>query len=144
MQKLELNLSEVAGGELQRKVNQAFTEVMHNMHDVNTPYKKKREIDLKISFEQDESRSECTCSISVSTKLAHPSPMVSRFYSAKNLDTGDIAICSGNTDGIRGQMDFDDVGITTGDVPDNVDPETGEILEPDRRIVDFQEQRKKA
>ena len=85
---MEISLQELAGGALQEKVNQAFEKVMQNMQDPNTPWKNKRKITVGITFAQNEDRTDCTCDISVDTKLAAVKPVSTKFCTQKDLATG--------------------------------------------------------
>lgn len=136
---MEISLHDVAGGALQEKANQAFAQVMKNMQDPNTPWKNKRKINICLSFEQNEDRTDCTCDIAVDTKLAAVKPVSTKFCTEKDLDTGEI-FAQEYGPGIRGQMTFDDVenGAENKTVEVNgqvVDTETGEIKED--TVVDF-------
>ena len=73
------DLSKVAGGALQRKVNQAFAQVVENMCDPNTVPDKKREINIKVQFVQDSYGGQCNCQVSGSTKLAQALPVKTMF-----------------------------------------------------------------
>ena len=129
---MEISLHDVAGGALQEKDNQAFEQVMKNMQDPNTPWKNKRKINLTLTFIQNEDRTDCTCDISVDTKLAAVKPVSTKFCTEKDVSTGEIfsqEFCPG----IRGQMSFKDVEQNTEDktveVDGNiVDTETGEVV----------------
>ena len=136
---MEISLQDVAGGALQEKANQAFAQVMKNMQDPNTPWKNKRKINICLTFEQNEDRTDCTCDISVDTKLAAVKPVSTKFCTEKDLSTGEI-FAQEYGPGIRGQMSFEDMEQPTEDkmieVEGNVvDPETGEIK--DDSVVDF-------
>lgn len=129
---MEISLQDIAGGALQEKVNQAFEKVMQNMQDPNTPWKNKRKINLCLTFIQNEDRTDCTCDISVDTKLAAVKPVSTKFCTEKDVSTGEI-FAQEYGPGIKGQMSFDDVeGKTeekTVEVDGNiVDTETGEIV----------------
>ena len=120
---MEISLQELAGGALQEKVNQAFEKVMQNMQDPNTPWKNKR------TFAQNEDRTDCTCDISVDTKLAAVKPVSTKFCTQKDLATGEI-YAQEYGPGIRGQMSFEDVDQNMVEINGNmVDTETGEIKE---------------
>ena len=105
---MDISLHDLAGGALQEKVNQAFEQVMKNMQDPNTPWKNKRKINLTLSFEQNEDRTDCTCDISVDTKLASVKPVSTKFSTQKDLTTGKI-YAEEYGPGIRGQMSFEDI-----------------------------------
>lgn len=134
-----INLQELAGGALQEKADQAFSKVIQNMQDPNTPWKNKRKINICLSFEQNEDRTDCTCDIAIDTKLAAVKPVSTKFCTEKDLDTGQI-FAQEYGPGIKGQMSFGDMGqdlggqavYASGQV---VDVETGEIK--DDSIVDF-------
>lgn len=129
---MEISLHDVAGGALQEKVNQAFEQVMKNMQDPNTPWKNKRKINLTLTFIQNEDRTDCTCDISVDTKLAAVKPVSTKFCTEKDVSTGEI-FAQEYGPGIRGQMSFEGVEQNTEDkmveVDGNiVDTETGEVV----------------
>lgn len=129
---MEISLHDVAVGALQEKVNQAFEQVMKNMQDPNTPWKNKRKINLTLTFIQNEDRTDCTCDISVDTKLAAVKPVSTKFCTEKDVSTGEI-FAQEYGPGIRGQMSFKDVEQNTEDktveVDGNiVDTETGEVV----------------
>jgi hypothetical protein len=129
---MEISLHDVAGGALQEKVNQAFEQVMKNMQDPNTPWKNKRKINLTLTFIQNEDRTDCTCDISVDTKLAAVKPVSTKFCTEKDVSTGEI-FAQEYGPGIRGQMSFEDVEQNTEDktveIDGNiVDTETGEVV----------------
>ena len=126
---MEISLQELAGGALQDKVNQAFEKVMQNMQDPNTPWKNKRKITVGITFAQNEDSTDCTCDISVDTKLAAVKPVSTKFCTQKDLATGEI-YAQEYGPGIRGQMSFEDVDQNMVEINGNmVDTETGEIKE---------------
>lgn len=52
----KVNLEELVGGGLQEVFAKAMEEVVENMQNPNTPYKNKREIAIKLKFEQNEDR----------------------------------------------------------------------------------------
>ena len=129
---MEISLHDVAGGALQEKVNQAFEQVMKNMQDPNTPWKNKRKINLTLTFIQNEDRTDCTCDISVDTKLAAVKPVSTKFCTEKDVSTGEI-FTQEYGPGIRGQMSFEDVEQHTEDKTVEVDgtivdTETGEVV----------------
>lgn len=134
-----ISLQELAGGALQEKADQAFSKVMQNMQDPNTPWKNKRKINICLSFEQNEERTDCTCDIAIDMKLAAVKPVSTKFYTEKDLDTGQI-FAQEYGPGIKGQMSFEDLGQGTDSKTayingQAVDTETGEVK--DDSIVDF-------
>lgn len=120
----KIELQELANGDLQENFQKALEEVAENMSNLNTPWKNKREIIIKLSFNQNEARTDCSCNISVQTKLAPVKPIETKLTLEKSRDE---IIMQEYGKQIRGQM-------TVGDL-ENVDFETGEI----RRVEDFKE-----
>ena len=114
-----INLKDLVGGALQEKFSNSFERVLENMQDVNTPYKPKREINIKISFVQNESRDDVMATVKVSEKLAPQGEMVTHFTVGKDFRTGEIfAQEYGNQ--LKGQTAMNLGGV---------DPETGEIVD---------------
>ena len=125
MQKMDLN--EIVGGALREKVSHSFERVMENLQDPNTPYKDKREIVIKMTFAQNESRNDVVADIKVTEKLASQGALATHFALAKDLLTGEVmAEEYGNQ--LKGQMQIEKPEMT-------VDPETGEVTEGE--VVDF-------
>lgn len=51
-----ISLNDFCGGSLLEKANTALKVVLENMQDPNTPWKKSRELNIKLTFSQNESR----------------------------------------------------------------------------------------
>ena len=85
-----MNLSKLANGALQEKFSQAFSKVLDNLTDPNTPFKDKRSINLQLTFTQNESRDDVKCQIAVKTKLAPVQPVVTSFGVFKDLKEGTV------------------------------------------------------
>ena len=136
MEKIELR--ELVGGALQEQFAKSFERVVENLQNPNTPYKLKREINIKLKFEQNEHRDDVKCGILVTEKLAPQAPMETGFAVGRDLRTGEIyAVEYGKQ--VRGQMSFDDVRETQVIDGDEVDVETGEILSDknDGNVIDL-------
>lgn len=103
----KVNLEEFAGGALQEKFDSAMEQVLANMLDPNTPWKNKREINIKVSFEQNEDRDDAHVEVSVVPKLAAVKSIGTRMAIGKNIKTGELyAEEYGNQ--VRGQMSMSD------------------------------------
>lgn len=77
------------------------------MLDPNTPWKNKREINIKVSFEQNEDRDDTHVDVSVVPKLAAVKSIGTRMAIGKNIKTGELyAEEYGNQ--VRGQMSMSD------------------------------------
>lgn len=85
---LHVDLSELAGGELQAKFDREITKVIENMKDPNTPYQEARSVTIKISLKQTELRDDAKVDISVNSKLAGVISAKTNFAMGKDLKTG--------------------------------------------------------
>ena len=104
----KVNLKEFAGGAMQEKFDLAMEQVLANMLDPNTPWKNKREINIKISFEQNEDRDDTHVEVSVVPKLAAVKSIGTRMAIEKNIKTGETyAEEYGNQ--VRGQLSMSDL-----------------------------------
>lgn len=127
-----LNLKDLANGALQEKADTAMRKVLENMQDPNTPWKNKRQINIKIAFVQNEGRDDAAMEVSVDTKLAPVSPVVTRMAIGKDLMSGKTYAQEYGRQ-IKGQMSLDEYSAQTGAANQQVDgktvdTETGEIL----------------
>jgi hypothetical protein len=136
----KVNLEELADGGLQELYSAAQEKVLQNMQDPNTPYKNKRAVTIKLTFEQNEDRDDTQVNISVETKLAPVKPIVTRMAIGKDLKTGKV-FAQEYGGQLRGQMSMEDYQTSQGDLKvdgKTVDPETGEIKEEsDSKVVDL-------
>lgn len=73
-----LSLDELTGGALQEKFGRAMETVVRNMQDPNTPWKVKRAITIRLTFQQNEDRDDATVCVSVDTKTAPVKPIETR------------------------------------------------------------------
>ena len=122
MKKIELK--EIVGGALQEQFSKSFESVVENLQNPNTPYKKAREITIKLKFTQNELRDDVKCAVQVSEKLAPQTPMETSFAIGKDLRTGEVfAEEYGKT-----QISFEDVQKTQVINGTEVDIDTGEIV----------------
>lgn len=135
-----LSLNDIAGGALQEKVNEAMNRVLENMQDPNTPWKVKRNISIKIGFVQNEERDDTAVELSINTKLAPVSPIVTRMSIGTDLRTGQVYAEEYGKQ-VRGQMSIDlerpESVQTIGDKV--VDTETGEIIgeKGNKEVINF-------
>lgn len=106
---MDIKLSDIAGGKLQEKANKALQEIIENMLDPNTPWKKNRKLNLELIFSQNEDRDDLNISISVKKTLANVKPIETKAYVGKDLDTGQVYMEEYGAGAIKGQMSLDDV-----------------------------------
>lgn len=139
----KVELQNIVGGALQEKFEKAFEKVVENMQDVNTSFRIKRGINIKLSFSQNEMRDEVLCDIDVVEKLAPQAAMRTQFAVGKDLRTGELYAEEFGKQ-IKGQMSINDYvdpepQKTEQKVEEvngkTVDTETGEIVTD--TVVDF-------
>lgn len=127
----EINLDDLAGGELGAQFQAAAQKVVENLLDPNTPYKNKRGITIKLTFEQNEGRNDVAVGVQVDTKLAARTPMKTNLAIGKDLRTKELYVQEYGR-GIRGQAKLEDYPTdSAGNIQiggSTVDTETGEIL----------------
>lgn len=130
----DVRLAELVGGALQEKFAKSFERVLENMLDSNTPFKTRRSITIKLSFDQNEQRDDVKVHIDVAEKLAPQGGIETSFAMGRNLKTGEIMVEEYGKQ-IKGQLSFNDVQplADTGDGR-QVDTETGEIVD---NVVDL-------
>jgi hypothetical protein len=138
-----LSLDELTGGALQEKFGRAMETVVRNMQDPNTPWKVKRAITIRLTFQQNEDRDDATVCVSVDTKTAPVKPIETRMSIGTDLGTGDVYAQEYGSQ-VRGQMAFssslaDPSELLIDGKP--VDPETGEIKETEN-VLDFRAAKK--
>lgn len=122
-----LDLQNIANGALQEKVNAAMQKVLTNLQDPNTPWKNKRQINIKIAFTQNEERDDTGVEISVDTKLAPVSPVATRMMIGKDLKTGETYAKEYGKQ-VKGQLGFNDCYPEQVIGEDLVDTDTGEVV----------------
>lgn len=128
----KVELQDLVGGALQEKFQKAFAKVIENLQDVNTSYKIKRGITIKLTFDQNEARDDVSVSVDVSEKLAPQAQMKTSFYIGKDLKTGDVYAEEYGKQ-IRGQMSLEDYEAKdeVQEIDGNkVNTTTGEVVQP--------------
>ncbi len=105
---LHVDLSELAGGQLQEKFDREITKVFQNMQDPNTPSGDSRKIMITVTFKQNEMRDDAKLDISVSSKLASVVSAKTYFVMGKDLKTGEVLVNEYGRQ-IPGQMSIADV-----------------------------------
>lgn len=124
----KISLEELVGGALQEKFSKAFENVIENLQDLNTSYKAKRNITIKLSFDQNEARDEVAVMVDVVEKLAPQQGMKTAFYVGKDLRTNEVFVEEYGKQ-IKGQVSLNDLAA-------DVEPEKQETADKDG-VVDF-------
>lgn len=124
----KINLEELAGGALQEKFDAALESVLENMIDPNTPWKNKRGVTVKITFQQNEDRDDVSVDVAVETKLAAVKPIGTRMSIGRDLRTGELFAEEYGSQ-VRGQMSLDDLQPQK--------PEQEPVEETENKVVDM-------
>lgn len=112
--KNNFNLDSLAEGALREKVNLGINEVLTNIQDPNTDWKKKRKLIVELTFSAREDRELTAVDILTKTKLEPAKPIVTTFIMG--------------TDGTGGIIASEFKNQVSGQSCMKVDEETGEIL----------------
>ena len=133
MEKIELQ--SLVGGALQEEFEKSFEKVVKNLQDLNTSYRDKRSITIKMTFEQNEARDDVKTSITVAEKLAPQQGLNTEFYIGRDLETGKV-VAQEYGKQVKGQMNLDDYSSQQIIDGKTVDTDTGEVIGDDS-VVDF-------
>lgn len=133
MEKIELQ--SLVGGALQEEFEKSFEKVVKNLQDLNTSYRDKRSITIKMTFEQNETRDDVKTSITVAEKLAPQQGLNTAFYIGRDLETGKV-VAQEYGKQVKGQMNLDDYSSQQIIDGKTVDTDTGEVIGDDS-VVDF-------
>ncbi|KAF1291076.1 replication terminator protein [Candidatus Enterococcus leclercqii] len=87
---IDLQLSELANGAIQEKLNGELEKVFANIHDPNTPATAKRGVTIKLEFKPDENRQVVTVSSDFSVKVAPVEGVSTTVLTGKDLATGKV------------------------------------------------------
>lgn len=105
-----IRLESVAGGALQEIAQEAIADIVVNLQDVNTPWKKKRTVTIQLGFTQNEDRNDVTMTMYVKPDLAPPKPIETKFSIGTDLRDGSIYMEEYGPQ-IKGQMSLSDYNV---------------------------------
>ena len=112
MKEERLTLATLCGGALQEKVDRALQKVADNILDPNTDADKKRVITLKLTFKpKADDREDVAVATEVQVALASETGTATQVFVTKDLANGHISVLEHRKGEIRGQIDFDDLGM---------------------------------
>lgn len=77
MNRKAMDYHNLVGGAVAEHVDAKIKEVLENIEDINTPWKPKREITIKVVFAPNEDRDRCQIGVAVTTKLPGFKPLES-------------------------------------------------------------------
>ncbi|MDT2757322.1 replication terminator protein [Enterococcus asini] len=87
---IDLQLSELANGAIQEKLNGELEKVFANIHDPNTSATAKRGVTIKLEFKPDENRQVVTVSSDFSVKVAPVEGVSTTVLTGKDIATGKV------------------------------------------------------
>ena len=90
MKNIDLDLSNIAGGGLQEKVDLEMNKAFENIHDPNTKATAKRKLTINIELTPDENREVVSVTSNVKSTLAPLTDVGTTVLTGKNLDTGRV------------------------------------------------------
>lgn len=135
MSQINLNLSQLANGGIQEKINSELEKVLDNIMDPNTSPKEKRKLVITLTFSPNEDRSLITTEANIKPSLAAQNNVSTMIMAEKDWKTGEI-YANELQSGAKGQTFFDNNGYLRTD--------TGELIEDKAEsstIVDFNKKR---
>lgn len=135
MSQINLNLSQLANGGIQEKINSELEKVLDNIMDPNTNPKEKRKLVITLTFSPNEDRSLITTEANIKPSLAAQNNVSTMIMAEKDWKTGEI-YANELQSGAKGQTFFDNDGYLRTD--------TGELIEDkaeNSTIVDFNKKR---
>ena len=124
MNNIDFNISELAEGAVQEKIDQEVRKIVANILDVNTAFKPSRKLIIDVEFSSDSTRQVIETNVTIKSKL-QPSESVSTLMMAGRNDSGYIQPAELKSSA-PGQMFFDandstlktDVGIPVEEIED--------------------------
>lgn len=135
-EKIDLELSALAEGAVQEKLNKELEKVFNNIHDPNTSATAKRGVTIKLEFKPDENRQVISLSCDFVPKLAPIEGVATTILTGRDLDTGMVEAHELKST-VPGQTFIDpDDGIVKTDIGEPVDE-----IEAQKQIIDLQKRR---
>ena len=89
MNNIDFNISELAEGAVQEKIDQEVRKIVANILDVNTAFKPSRKLIVEVEFSSDSTRQVIETNVTVKSKI-QPSDSVSTLMMAGRNDAGYI------------------------------------------------------
>ncbi|MEG0629044.1 MAG: replication terminator protein, partial [Enterococcus sp.] len=87
---IDLQLSELANGAVQEKLDGELKKLFANIHDPNTAATAKRGVTIKLEFKPDDTRKVISLSSDFTTKLAPVEGVATTVLTGKDLTTGKV------------------------------------------------------
>lgn len=130
-----LDLSHIAEGGLQEKLDNELEKVFDNILDLNTEAKAKRKITITLTMSSNEERTVVDTVMDVKAKLAPQNAVATTILVGRDFDTGQVHANELKST-VPGQMYFDENGEILTDIGQPVaEIEQQQATKPD--IIDF-------
>lgn len=140
MKNIDLDLSDIAGGGLQEKVDLEMNKAFENIHDPNTKATAKRKLTITIELTPDENREVVSVTSNVKSTLAPLTDIGTTVLTGKNLDTGKVEARELKSS-VPGQTYIDPEDLTQKtDIGEPIDVVEKE-MEKQQQIIDLQQKR---
>lgn len=137
---IELNLSKLANGAIQEKLDGELKKLFENIHDPNTSPVAKRAITIKLELKPDENRQVVSMTSDFSLKLAPVDGVNTTVLTGKDLNTGQIEAHELQSS-VPGQTYMDpETGEPKTDIGEPIDVIEKEEAKQ-KQIIDLQEKR---
>ena len=130
-----LDLSHIAEGGLQEKLNNELEKVFDNILDLNTEAKAKRKITITLTMSSNEERTVVDTVMDVKAKLAPQNAVATTILVGRDFDTGQVHANELKST-VPGQMYFDENGEILTDIGQPV-AEIEQQAETKPDIIDF-------
>lgn len=140
MKNIDLDLSDIAGGGLQEKVDLEMNKAFENIHDPNTKATAKRKLTITIELTPDENREVVSVTSNVKSTLAPLTDVGTTVLTGKNIDTGKVEARELKSS-VPGQTYIDPEDLTQKtDIGEPIDVVEKE-MEKQQQIIDLQQKR---
>ncbi|GBG94953.1 phage protein [Ligilactobacillus salitolerans] len=135
---IEFDVSRVASGALQEKIDGEMNKVFANIHDMNTEAGAKRTLTVKIELKPNDNRETVDVKADVTVKLAPVEGVTTTMLTGKSLATGKIEARELKS-GTPGQTYIDDNGEQRTDTGEPIDVIEKEMS---NKIIDLQQKKR--
>lgn len=103
-----MNFNEIAMGALAEKLNMSLEEVVKNLLDPNTDFKKTRTLTITMKFKTDDTRELSSMEVETKTKLAPTLPVSTKMLIGRDIKTGKVMAKEWDNQ-IKGQVAAEEV-----------------------------------
>lgn len=103
-----MNFNEIAMGALAEKLNMSLEEVVKNLLDPNTDFKKTRKLTITMKFKTDDTRELSSMEVETKTSLAPTMPVSTKMLIGRDIKTGKVVAKEWDNQ-IKGQVAAEEV-----------------------------------